>query len=95
MWAEHIHARSDGQGAVPAAAGGNPYARRLHRAIALIFTATVAANFVVMAFGPPPLWITYAPLPPLLVLMASGLIMLVAPHLRRARGRRIKTGGAR
>ena len=60
--------------------------RRLHRGVAAIFTLTVAANFAAMPFGPPPAVVTYAPLPPLLLLMATGLTMLVAPRLRAKRG---------
>ena len=53
--------------------------RRVHRWVAAVFTAAVALNFTVMAFGPPPAWITYAPLAPLLFLMLTGLVMLVGP----------------
>lgn len=56
-------------------------ARRVHRWIATVFTLSVALNFAVMPWGPPPAWITFAPLPPLLLLMATGLAMLVAPWL--------------
>jgi hypothetical protein len=59
----------------------NPFMRRAHRVVASIFTLTVAFNFAVMPWGPPPPLVTYAPLPPLLVLMISGLVMLVAPWL--------------
>lgn len=55
--------------------------RRTHRWVSVIFTATVALNFAVMAFRPPPPWITYAPLPPLLFLLITGLIMLVSPWI--------------
>ncbi|WP_202842324.1 hypothetical protein [Luteimonas saliphila] len=59
--------------------------RQFHRWLAIAFTATVVANFVAMAFGEPPAWVVYAPLPPLLLLMASGLYMFVLPY---AAGRR-------
>jgi len=51
--------------------------RRLHRWIGIVFLITVATNFIVMAFGKPPMWVVYAPLPPLFAMMATGLVMLV------------------
>lgn len=54
-------------------------ARYVHRWVATLFTLTVIANFIGMALGKPPTWITYAPLPPLLVLLTTGLVMLVRP----------------
>lgn len=62
--------------------------RRLHRAVALLFTLLVAANFAAMALGPVPAWLTYAPLLPLLVLMASGLVLFFEPHVARRRDAR-------
>jgi hypothetical protein len=72
----------------------NPRARRIHRWIAIVFTSSVAANFAVMPWGPPPAWITYAPLPPLLILMISGLVMLVSPWIGRSRVRPAMQEGA-
>ena len=63
----------------------NPRARRIHRWVAAIFTLTVAANFAVMPWGQPPAWLTYAPLPPLLFLMITGLVMLVSSWVGAAR----------
>jgi hypothetical protein len=57
--------------------------RRAHRVLAVLFTLTVALNFAVMAFGPPPAWVTYAPLPVLFLMLASGLYLLVLPWRRR------------
>jgi hypothetical protein len=54
--------------------------RQTHRWLSIIFTTTVIANFVAMAFGQPPAWITYSPLPPLFLLMFSGLYMFVLPY---------------
>jgi cellulose synthase/poly-beta-1,6-N-acetylglucosamine synthase-like glycosyltransferase len=59
--------------------------RQYHRWLSIIFTATVAANFAFMAFGQPPMWIVYAPLPFLFLLMFSGLYMFVLPHAVRWR----------
>lgn len=65
----------------------NPRARRAHRLVAMAFTLAVAANFVAMAWGRPPTWITYAPLPPLLILLTTGFVMLVAPWTARRSAR--------
>jgi hypothetical protein len=51
--------------------------RRLHRWIGIVFLITVAAKFLTMAFGKPPMWVVYAPLPPLFAMMLTGLVMLV------------------
>ena len=58
--------------------------RQLHRWVSMIFTATVAANFIAMIWGQPPALITYSPLPPLLFLTITGLYMLTR-HVRRSR----------
>lgn len=59
--------------------------RQVHRWLAIIFTATVIANFVAMAQGPVPAWITYSPLPPLFLMMATGLYMFFLPYVARRR----------
>ncbi|TPK59686.1 hypothetical protein FJ930_29035 [Mesorhizobium sp. B2-4-15] len=66
--------------------------RRTHRWLSIIFTATVAANFVTMAFGQPPAWVVYSPLPPLFLLLFSGLYMFVLPYVARTRGAQRATG---
>ena len=62
--------------------------RQTHRWVSIVFTLTVIANFVVIFGGGamPPAWITYSPLPPLALLLFSGLYMFVLPYV--ARGRR-------
>jgi hypothetical protein len=57
--------------------------RRTHRWLSIIFTFTVIANFVAMTAGKPPAWITYSPLPPLFLLLFSGLYLFVLPYMRR------------
>ncbi len=51
--------------------------RQVHRWVSIAFIATVLANFVVMARGEPPAWVTYSPLLPLAVLLLTGLYMFV------------------
>jgi hypothetical protein len=57
--------------------------RKCHRILAIVFTLTVALNFAVMAFRQPPAWVTYAPLPVLFLMLATGLYLLVLPWRRR------------
>jgi hypothetical protein len=46
---------------------------------------TVIANFAVRAFGEPPPWVTYSPLPFLFLLLFSGLYMFVLPYTKKGR----------
>jgi hypothetical protein len=59
--------------------------RQTHRWLSILFTLTVIANFAVRAFGEPPAWVTYSPLPPLFLLLFSGLYMFVLPYTAKAR----------
>ena len=64
--------------------------RRIHRWIAIIFTVTVIANFVMLAATGgkmPPAWITYSPLLPLFLLMFTGLYMFFLPYFGRNRAK--------
>jgi hypothetical protein len=57
--------------------------RQTHRWLSIVFTVTVIANFVAMARGTPPAWVTYSPLPPLFLLLFSGLYLFILPYTRR------------
>ena len=57
--------------------------RQTHRWLAIIFTLTVIANFATMAFGQPPAWVVYSPLPPLFLLLFSGLYMFGLPYVAK------------
>ncbi len=66
----------------------NKWNRQTHRWLSIIFTLTVAANFIAMALGKPPSWLVYSPLPFLFLLMFTGLYMFALPYAakwRRAR----------
>ena len=69
----------------------NHWIRQGHRWLSIAFTLTVIANILAMSAGQgqmPPPWITYSPLPPLALLMLSGLYLFVLPYAaRRGRGR--------
>jgi hypothetical protein len=63
----------------------NQWIRQTHRWLSVAFTVTVLANFVAMARGEPPAWVTYSPLLPLTLLWFSGLYLFVLPYATRAR----------
>jgi hypothetical protein len=58
----------------------------------MIFTLTVAANFVVRVRMEPPPWVTYSPLPPLFLLLFSGLYLFALPYVAGWRARRCAGG---
>jgi hypothetical protein len=64
----------------------NKSIRHLHRWLSIIFTVTVIANFATMAVGTPPAFVVYSPLPPLFLLLFSGLYMFALPYLAGRRG---------
>jgi cellulose synthase/poly-beta-1,6-N-acetylglucosamine synthase-like glycosyltransferase len=64
------------------------WVRQIHRWLSIAFTATVVANFVAMGLGEPPAWVVYSPLPPLLLLLLSGLYMFALPYAVRWRSAR-------
>lgn len=69
----------------------NKSIRQLHRWLSIIFTMTVIANFATMAVGTPPAWVVYSPLPPLFLLLFSGLYMFALPYFT---GRREQVSAA-
>jgi heme A synthase len=62
--------------------------RQAHRWVAIAFTVTVIANFIAMARGTPPTWVTYSPLLPLALLLFSGLYLFVLPYVAKRRSGR-------
>jgi hypothetical protein len=66
----------------------NHWIRQTHRWLSIVFTLTVVANFVALGLGrgqQPPPWVTYSPLPPLFLLMFTGLYLFVLPYLAKRR----------
>jgi hypothetical protein len=62
--------------------------RQIHRWLAIVFTLTVIANLVAISQGTPPMWIVYSPLPPLFLMMATGLYMFALPYVAARKGKR-------
>ena len=73
----------------------NHLVRQTHRWLSIAFTVTVIANFVTMARagGMPPPWVTYSPLPPLALLLFTGLYLFVLPYATKWRNK--SQGGPR
>lgn len=64
------------------------FIRQSHRWISMIFTLTVAANFVSMGLNQgaqPPAYITYAPLPFLFLLLFTGWYLFALPYFGKKR----------
>ena len=59
--------------------------RQFHRWMSVLFTLTVIANFAVRAQGEPPDWVTYSPLPPLFLLLFTGLYLFFLPYVMKRR----------
>ena len=68
----------------------NIWIRQAHRWVSIAFTLTVLANFVALSRGTgmPPPWVTYSPLPPLGLLLLTGLYLFALPYAARWRGAR-------
>ena len=66
----------------------NNLIRQTHRWLSIVFTLTVIANFVALTQGQPPAWVTYSPLPPLALLLFSGLYLFVLPYANQWRSAR-------
>ncbi|MDZ3830367.1 MAG: hypothetical protein U0S50_00955 [Sphingopyxis sp.] len=55
--------------------------RELHRWLSILFTGIVAAIFALLGFGSEPAeWVYFLPLPPLLLMMVSGLYLFFRPY---------------
>lgn len=54
--------------------------RQVHRWLSVLFTLAVIGNFAMRTQGEPPAWITYSPLPPLALMLLSGLYLFALPY---------------
>ena len=69
----------------------NSWIRQIHRWLSIVFTVTVIANFIALAQGEPPAWVTYSPLPPLGLMLITGLYLFVLPYATKWRSSRMRT----
>ncbi len=66
----------------------NKWIRQTHRWLSIIFTVTVIVSFIAIAQEDPVEWVFYLPLPPLALLLFSGLYLFVLPYAAKWRGGR-------
>ncbi|GGN72402.1 hypothetical protein GCM10010112_40650 [Actinoplanes lobatus] len=57
--------------------------RQIHRWTSIVFTATVVVTFIALAQEDPLVWVSYTPLPPLVLLLFTGLYLFVLPYTSR------------
>ena len=62
----------------------NIWIRQIHRWLSILFTAIVVAIFATLGLGmEPAYWVYLAPLPPLFLMMLSGLYLFALPYIAR------------
>ena len=67
----------------------NHWIRQTHRWTSIVFTAMVIVTFIALAQKEPIVWVSYTPLPPLFLLLFSGLYLFALPYAAKWRsGRR-------
>jgi hypothetical protein len=66
----------------------NKWIRQTHRTVALIFTVAVIANIVALVGQEQAVWVGLLALPPLVLLLCTGLYLFVQPYATRWRGAR-------
>jgi hypothetical protein len=64
----------------------NRFIRQFHRWTSIVFTLTVIATFIALGQKQPIVWVSYTPLPPLALLLFTGLYLFFQPYLARRRG---------
>ncbi len=69
----------------------NNLIRQSHRWISIAFTVAVIINFVALGLGSQTVWVGFLALPPLFLLLFSGLYMFVQPYAARRKSSR-RTG---
>jgi hypothetical protein len=64
----------------------NRRTRQIHRWTSLVFTLAVVINFAALGLGEPAYWIYFLPLPPLALLLLTGLYLFLLPYAATWRG---------
>ena len=63
--------------------------RQTHRWLSIAFTLAVIVTTIVLMQEKPPVWVSFLPLPPLFLLLFTGLYLFVLPYVTKWRsGRR-------
>lgn len=63
----------------------NIWIRQTHRWLSIVFTLAVIVTFIVLQTDNPPVWVSFVSLPPLFLLMFSGLYLFALPYVARRR----------
>jgi hypothetical protein len=63
----------------------NIWVRQIHRWLSIAFTVAVIATFVALQQEKPAVWVSYAPLLPLALLLLTGLYLFVLPYATKWR----------
>ena len=66
----------------------NHWIRPTHRWLSIVFTLAVIVTTIVLSLDKPPMWVSYLPLPPLFLLLFTGLYLFVLPYRAKWRGAR-------
>lgn len=66
----------------------NHWIRQIHRWLSIIFTLLVIANIAALALEEPPVWLGLLALPPLFLLLLTGLYLFMLPHAAKWRAER-------
>ena len=67
----------------------NTWIRQFHRWVSIAFTVAVILNFVALGLGSQEVWVGLLALPPLFLLLFSGLYLFALPYVAKWRaGRR-------
>lgn len=61
----------------------NDWIRQIHRWLSIAFMVTVIAASVALAQETPAAWVSYLPLPPLFLLLLTGLYLFLLPYATR------------
>ena len=64
------------------------WVRQIHRWLSIAFTVAVIVTFVALGQEKPVVWVSYLPLPPLALLLFTGLYLFVLPYATRWRSAR-------
>ena len=62
--------------------------RQFHRWTSIVFVATIIVTTIALAQAEPIVWVSYIPLVPLFLLLATGLYLFALPYLQRRRAGR-------
>jgi hypothetical protein len=64
--------------------------RRIHRWLSIAFAVAVIVTSIALAQDKPAVWVSYVPLPPLFLLLLTGLYLFALPYITKWRSRERK-----